>query len=404
MTTDPNAILTTYSIEELRQRHSVKWREFPPDVLPMRIAEMDTPLAEPVAEALVAAIGRGDTGYALAGALPEAFAGFAARRYGWRPDATAARLVPDVMSGIVEILQIISEPGDRVVVNTPGYPPFFYWIERIGRQVVPSPLAGGPDGHRLDLDRLERDFAAGARAYLLCNPHNPTGMVLTREELTQVAALADRHDVRVVTDEILAPLTYPGHRHIPFPSLDSPAAARSVALVSASKAWNIAGLKAALAVPGGEARAEVAAIHEEVSEGAGLFGVVASEAAFTHGDPWLQELIADLDENRRSLAAQLADRLRGIGYHLPQAGYVAWLDCHALGWGDDPAQIFLRHGRVGLSSGTRFGPPGYGFVRLNFATAPDRLTEAVHRMAIARDRVGNRPCPRDLRLRDRSRG
>ncbi|NUW39529.1 aminotransferase class I/II-fold pyridoxal phosphate-dependent enzyme [Nonomuraea rhodomycinica] len=357
---------------------------------------MDTPLAEPISSALIAAVGRGDTGYALAGRLPEAFAGFAARHYGWNPEPSAARLVPDVMSGIVEILRIISEPGDRVVVNTPGYPPFFYWIERIGRQVVPSPLAAGPDGPRLDLDRLERDFAAGARAYLLCNPHNPTGLVLTREELAQVAALADRHDVRVVVDEILAPLTYPGHRHVPFPSLDSPAAARSVALVSASKAWNIAGLKAALAVPGPDARAEVAAIHEEVSEGAGLFGVLASEAAFTHGRPWLQEVIAGLDENRRSLAAQLADRLPGIAYHLPQAGYVAWLDCRALGWGADPAQIFLRHGRVGLSSGTRFGPPGQGFVRLNFATAPDRLTEAVHRMAIARDRVGDHPRSRDL--------
>ncbi|MEU8363866.1 aminotransferase class I/II-fold pyridoxal phosphate-dependent enzyme [Nonomuraea sp. NPDC048882] len=389
MTTDPNTLLTAYSTEELRDRRSVKWREFPADVLPLRIAEMDTPLAEPVAAALTAAIGRGDTGYALAGRLPDAFAGFAVRHYGWHPDPAAARLVPDVMSGIVEILQIISEPGDGVVVNTPGYPPFFYWIERIGRQVVPSPLAAGPQGPRLDLEVLERDFADGARAYLICNPHNPTGLVFSREELTQVAALADRYDVRVVADEILAPLTYPGLRHVPFPSLDSPAAARSVALVSASKAWNIAGLKAALAVPGPDARADVAAIHEEVSEGAGLFGVLASEAAFAHGVHWLQELIADLDENRRGLAAQLAGRLPGIGYHLPQAGYVAWLDCRALGWDDDPAEVFLRHGRVGLSSGTRFGPPGHGFVRLNFATAPDRLAEAVHRMDIARDRAGD---------------
>ncbi|GAA3164632.1 MalY/PatB family protein [Nonomuraea roseoviolacea] len=388
MTTDPHDLLTARTTEELRRRRSVKWREFPPDVLPMRIAEMDTPLAEPVAEALIAAVGRGDTGYAMAGTLPEAFAGFAARQYGWHPDATAARLVPDVMTGIVEILRIISEPGDRVVVNTPGYPPFFYWIERIGRQVVPSPLAAGPDGHRLDLDRLERDFAAGARAYLLCNPHNPTGLVLTREELEQVAALADRHDVRVVTDEILAPLTYPGHRHIPFPSLDSPAAARSVALVSASKAWNIAGLKAALAVPGAQARADVAAIHEEVSEGAGLFGVLASEAAFTHGGPWLGQLVTALDGNRRLLAARLAEDLPGVGHHPPQAGYVAWLDCRALGWGDDPARVFLRHGGIGLSSGPRFGADGRGFVRLNFATAPERVSEAVRRMAAAREQAG----------------
>ncbi|NUW34683.1 aminotransferase class I/II-fold pyridoxal phosphate-dependent enzyme [Nonomuraea sp. SMC257] len=352
---------------------------------------MDTPLAEPVAAALINAVNRGDTGYALAGRLPEAFAGFAARQYGWHPDASAARLVPDVMSGIVEVLQIISEPGDRVVVNTPGYPPFFYWLERIGRRVVQSPLAVGPDGHRLDVDRLERDFAAGARVYLLCNPHNPTGLVLTRDELTRVAELADRYHVRVVVDEILAPLTYPGARHVPFPSLDSPAAARSIALVSASKAWNIAGLKAALAVPGPAAHADVAAIHEEVSEGAGLLGVLAAEAAFTHGDPWLRRLITALDGNRRLLAAQLADHLPGVGHHPPRAGYVAWLDCRALGWGDDPAQVFLRQGKVGLSSGLRFGPEGRGFVRLNFATAPERLTEAVTRMAAARAQADERP-------------
>lgn len=174
MTTDPHDLLTAYSIEELRQRRSVKWREFPPDVLPMRIAEMDTPLAEPVAAALRAAIDRGDTGYAFAGRLPAAFAGFAARHYGWHPDPAAARLVPDVMSGVTEILQIITKSGDRVVVNTPGYPPFFYWLERLGRQVVPSPLASGPDGHRLDLDRLElRRRRPCVPAVQPAQPHRP---------------------------------------------------------------------------------------------------------------------------------------------------------------------------------------------------------------------------------------
>ncbi|MGW2155935.1 MalY/PatB family protein [Nonomuraea sp. NPDC001699] len=383
MTTNPDDILTALTTEELRRRHSVKWREFPPDVLPLRIAEMDTPLAEPVAEALTSAVRRGDTGYARAGGLPEAFAGFAAQRYGWHPDPAGARVLPDIMSGVVEILRIITGPGDRVVVNTPGHPLFFTWLEHLGRQVVRNPLAAGPDGHRLDLDRLERDFAAGARAYLLCNPHNPTGLVLTREELTRVAALADRHDVRVVTDEVLAPLTYAGHRHVPFASLDSPAAARSVAFVSASKAWNIAGLKAALAVPGPDARADVAAIREEVGEGAGLFGVLASEAAFTHGVPWLDQLITALDGNRHLLAGRLADLLPAVAHHPPQAGYAAWLDCRPLDLGDDPAQVFLQQGRVGLSAGLRFGPDSGGFVRLNFATSPARVGEGVERMAAA---------------------
>ncbi|AHH99459.1 MalY/PatB family protein [Kutzneria albida] len=365
--------LSAFDLVQLRQRRSVKWAEYGPEVLPVWVAEMDTPLAEPVAAALTAAIGRGDTGYAKPGGLLEAFAGFAERRYGWRADPAGMRLVPDVMTGIVEALGQVTAQGDAVVVNSPGYPPFFYWLERIGREVVRSP--------GLDLDRLERDFAAGAKAYLLCNPHNPTGRVYTAEQLRAVAGLADRYGVRVVVDEIHAPLTYPGERHVPFATIDAESAARSITLVSASKAWNLAGLKAALAVPGPQARAEVAAIHEEVSEGAGLFGVIASEAAFTQGEPWLDALLTGLDENRRLLARLLAEHVPAVGYEVPQATYLAWLDCRGLGIEGDPAELFLERGEVALSPGPRYGVPG--FARFNFATAPERVTEAVLRMAKA---------------------
>jgi cystathionine beta-lyase len=377
MTDEP---LTAFGVRELRERRSVKWREHPEDVLPMHIAEMDTPLAEPVADALAAAVARGDTGYPLPGRLPEAFAAFAERRYGWRPEPADIRLVPDVMAGIVEVLHLVTGPGARVVVNTPAYPPFFFWIDRIGRQFVESPLAHGPEGHCLDLDRLERDFAAGADAYLLCSPHNPTGITFSTDELLAVAELADRHQVRVVVDEIHAPLTYPGVRHVPFGSLDATAAARSVTLASASKAWNLPGLKAALAVPGPEARSDVAGIHELVSESAGLFGVIAGEAAFTSGEPWLAELLDGLDANLKLLGELLAAELPAIGYQVPRATYLAWLDCRALGLGDDPAGLFRERGRVALAPGPDFGTPGRGFARFNFGTAPERVAEAVRRM------------------------
>ncbi|MFC4536960.1 MalY/PatB family protein [Sphaerisporangium dianthi] len=381
----PGGPLSAYSLDELRGRHSAKWREYPPEVLPVWVAEMDTPLAEPIAAALAAAIARGDTGYAVACGLPEAFAGFAARRFGWHTDPAAMRLVPDVMAGILEVLHLVTEPGDRVVVNTPAYPPYFYWLPRIGRQVVQSPLALGPDGYRLDLSALERDFAAGAAAFLLCNPHNPTGLVLTEEDLLAVAALADRYGVRVVSDEIHAPLVYAGARHVPFPSLDAPAAARSIAIVSASKAWNLAGLKAALAVPGPEARRDLARIDAEVSESSGMFGVIASEAAFTAGEPWLEALMAGLAANRALLGDLLAERLPGAGYQPPQATYLAWLDLRALGLGDDPAEWFLRRGAVALYSGLKFGAPGRGFARFNFGTSAELVADAVGRMAASLD-------------------
>lgn len=360
----------------------MKWRAHPPETLPMWVAEMDTPLAEPVAAALRRAIELGDTGYAHPGGLPEAFAGFAERRYGWRPDPDGIRLVPDVMGGVREVIELITEPGARVVVNTPAYPPFFYWLSRVGREVVENPLT---DDHRIDLDRLARDFAAGAGAYLLCSPHNPTGRVFDRADLLAVADLADRHGVRVVVDEIHAPLTYPDAVHVPFASLDAPAAARSITLVSASKAWNLAGLKAALAVPGPAARADVGRVHTEVSESAGMFGVIAAEAAFTEGEPWLDELLTGLDANRRLLADLLAEHLPHVGYRMPQATYLAWLDCRSLGLGDDPAASLLKHG-LALSAGPNFGTPGRGHARLNFATAPERITAAIHVMKAASPR------------------
>ncbi|MGW4640428.1 MalY/PatB family protein [Sphaerisporangium sp. NPDC004334] len=392
----PGGPLSALGLDELRERHSAKWREYPPEVLPMWVAEMDTPLAEPIAAALREAVARGDTGYAVACGLPEAFAAFAARRFGWHTDPAAIRLVPDVMAGIIEVLHLVTAPGDRVVVNTPAYPPYFYWLPRIGREVVQSPLALGPDGYRLDLAALERDFAAGAAAFLLCNPHNPTGLVLAEEELRAVAALAGRYGVRVISDEIHAPLVYAGARHVPFPSLDDPAAARSVALVSASKAWNLAGLKAALAVPGPEARRDLAAIAAEVSESSGMFGVLASEAAFTAGEPWLDALMAGLTANRALLGDLLAERLPGVGYQPPQATYLAWLDLRALGLGDDPAEWFLRRGSVALYSGLKFGTPGRGFARFNFATPPGLLTDAVARMASSLDGRARTPRPTAL--------
>ncbi|MEV5574335.1 aminotransferase class I/II-fold pyridoxal phosphate-dependent enzyme [Spirillospora sp. NPDC052269] len=383
----PPSPLAAYSLEDLRGRHSVKWRDFPQDVLPMHIAEMDTPIAAPIADALARAVAQGDTGYATAGRLPEAFAEFAARRFGWRPDPASMRLVPDVMVGIAEVLQVVTEPGDGVLFNTPGYPPYFSWLPRIGRRVVASPLAATDDGYRLDLDRLERDFASGVRAYLLCNPHNPTGTVFSEEDLEAVAELAARYGVQVVSDEIHAPLVHPGARHVPFPSLDHPAAAGSVAFHSASKAWNVAGLKAALVVAGPDARAVSAAIHDEVEDGAGLFGVLAAEAAFAHGEPWLDGLLAALDDNRRLLASLLDKHLPAVRHHLPQASYLTWIDCRPLRLPGEPARLFLEHGRVGLSAGPRFAPEddsdqvGRGFVRFNFGTRPDLLTEAVQRMA-----------------------
>jgi cystathionine beta-lyase len=374
--------LTTLTPAQLRERRSTKWRQHPPDVLPLWVAEMDTPLAEPIAEALTAAVARGDTGYAHPGRLPEAFAGFAERRYGWRPDPAHMLVLPDVVRAIIEVIEVVSEPGDGVVINPPVYPPFYFAINHTGRRVVESPLDRSTGGrYALDLDALDRDLARpGVRAYLLCNPHNPTGLVPRPDELAAVAEIADRHGVLVLSDEIHGPLTYPGVRHTPFATV----AGSGITFVSASKAWNLPGLKAALAVAGDAGSwTHLSRMPIEATFGTGLFGVLAGEAALEHGEPWLDALLAGLDHNRRLLADLLTGELPEVGYVLPEATFLAWLDMSALGLGDDPAEELLRHG-VALIGGPAFGPPGKGHARLNLATSPDLLTEAVRRMALAR--------------------
>jgi cystathionine beta-lyase len=368
--------LAELTLDELRTRRSVKWNTYPPDVLPLWVAEMDAPLAPSVRAALLAAVERGDTGYAHPGGLAEAYAGFAAARLGWAPDPATARLVPDVMNGVVAVLDALVPAGSTVVLNTPAYPPFFSFLRGGGWRVVESPLTPtGDGGYALDLDRLDHDLA-GAAAYLLCNPHNPTGTVFDRATLVGVAERCARRGVRVLADEIHAPLTYPGVEFVPYLAVTDD----GVAMVSASKAWNLPGLKAALAVPG--PRVDLSVLPPEVSFGAGLLGVIAAEAAFRSGGQWLDALLAALDHNRRLLAALLADALPQVGYRLPDATYLAWLDCRRLGLGDDPSVAFLDR-KVAVNPGPSFGLPGHGFVRLNLATSPAILTAAVQRMAAA---------------------
>ncbi|WP_030675203.1 MalY/PatB family protein [Streptomyces cellulosae] len=380
---EPNP-LCSLTLDQLRRRTSMKWRTYPEDVLPVWVAEMDVPLAEPVVRAVTDAIALGDTGYPAGTGYAEALAAFAAERWDW--DGLAVErtaIVPDVMLGVVEMLRLVTGPGDPVVVNPPVYPPFFQFVAHMDRTVAEAPL--GADG-RLDPGTLEETFrraVAGGRraAYLLCSPHNPTGTVHTAEELAAVAALAGRYGVRVVADEIHAPLVTAGARFVPY--LCVPGGENGLSLMSASKGWNLAGLKAALAVAGPGAAADLARLPEEVGHGPSHVGVLAHTAALREGGAWLDALLAGLEDNRRLLVDLLAEHLPAVVCRPGEATYLVWLDCRALGLGDDPAQTFLRRGRVAVSSGLPFGTGGAGHVRLNLATPPEILQEAVRRMAAA---------------------
>ena len=369
--------LRELSLEDLRRRTSVKWREYEPDVLPLWVAEMDVRLAEPIARAVSRAVAEGDTGYPHGTGYAEALAAFASERWSWAVDPGRTALVADVMTGIVEALGLVSSPGDPVVVNPPVYPPFFGYVEHAGRQIVEAPLGGLG---RLDLDALEAAFIrAGAEGrpvtYLLCNPQNPTAVVHTAEELSGVAALAQTYGVRVVVDEIHAPLVAEGF----VPYLSVPGTADAFSLVSATKAWNLAGMKAALLVAGEDAAADLARLPEVVGHGPSHFGDLAHTTAFREGGDWLDALHADLADNRKLLADLLDTHLPGARWAGGPGTFLAWIDCRELGLGDDPAAVFLEHGRVAVNSGLPFHS-GAGHVRLNFGTTPEVLTEALERM------------------------
>jgi cysteine-S-conjugate beta-lyase len=377
--------LEELSLRQLRDRTSAKWRAYPDEVLPVWVAEMDVPVAEAVAAAVVDALRRGDTGYAWDGGYAEALGRVASDRWGWAFAPERARLVPDVMQGVVEVVRVLTRPGDAVVVNPPVYPPFFAFLGHADRRVVEVALTAD---HRLDLAALEAAFARPeVTGYLLCSPHNPTGTVHSVEELRAVATLADQHGVRVVADEIHALLVLPGRR--PFvPWLALPEAQRGVALHSASKAWNLAGLKAAIAVAGEHAAGDLACIPEEVGHGVSHLGVIAHTAALREGGDWLDAVRADLAANQDRLGELLSEHLPEIRYQPGDATYLAWLDCRRLGLGDDPAATFLARGRVALTSGVGFGTGGAGHARLNLATSRTLLADAVRRMAAAVGRPG----------------
>ena len=379
------------------QRTSVKWHAFPPDVLPLWVAEQDTVLAEPIVKAVVEAMQRSDTGYVFSGrGYAEALASFAVDRWGWSgldPEHTA--IVPDVMIGVTEMLRLVTDPGDSVIVNCPVYPPFYSFVHSMGRTILESPLT--PD-HRIDLADLSRAFGAatagGKRAaYLLCSPHNPTGTVHTAEELEAGAAHPQGFAVRGGAPEIHAPLVHAGHTFVPYLSVSG--GERGLSLMSASKGWNLAGLKSALAIAGPEAAADLARLPEEVGHGASHLAVLAHIAAYRDGGIWLDALLAGLDANRHLLAQLLAQHLPSVGYQVPEGTYLAWLDCRSLGVEDPPAEpglvtlsvgpaaLFAEQAKVGLSAGTAFGTGGSGHVRLNFATSQAILIEAVERMGRA---------------------
>ncbi|MGH8185698.1 MAG: MalY/PatB family protein, partial [Steroidobacteraceae bacterium] len=352
-----------------------------PEVLPAWVADMDFLPAVPIRMTLAEAIEQGDLGYGQTGAhsgLPESFALWAQRRWQWRIDPQAVLVMPDVAGGLANTIDALTDPGDAVLVQTPIYPTFLSTVRASGRRLVASASVGPT----IDFAALEAAIAEHkVRLILFCNPHNPTGRCFTRAELLQLAELAASHDLIVVSDEVHADLVYPGHMHTAFASLSPQCAARTVTLNSASKAFNLAGLRCAVCV------AEAAGLRQRLRSlpaqrwtPFSTLGIRATLAAWSdEGEAWLTACVAQLLRARDHVVRRLAEESR-IRCVAPQASYLAWLDCRELSLSSEPAEFFLQHARVALSPGVDFGEPGRGHARLNFATSNQILDQILDRI------------------------
>jgi len=375
-------------IESLRRRKSEKWSSYPPEILPAWVAEMDFPVAEPIRVALQESLDHSDMGYPIAPGrtgIREAFAERMESRYGWRVDPHQVEVLSEVVQGLYLALSSFAGPGEGVVVQTPIYPPFLGGVEETARRLVEKPLTLGTEGWEIDFDDLAQNLDRETRIFLLCNPHNPSGRVFDRGELERIAELALEHDWVVVADEIHADLVFDERVHIPFASLAPEIEARTLTLNSASKSFNIPGLRCAVAHFGSpDLRKRLdAAYPRHIRGGLGLSGLYATIAAWRECDAWLDALRNHLEANRNYLMQELASRFPGIRCEAPQGTYLAWLDCSGLGWEESPYARFLERGQVALSDGARFGPGFEAFVRLNFATSREILEQVLARMESA---------------------
>ncbi len=372
----------------LRSKPGTKWGSMAPDVLPCWVADMDYPAPAPVRAALGRLAAGGDLGYPLgnrAAVLEEKWSARMAARFAWAPAAGRLRLFTDLIQVVQAVVHFATSPGDGVLLFAPAYPPFPQTVEMMGRRLIAPPVVDNGSGWSFDLETAATR-AAEAKILLLVNPHNPTGRVLTRNELLALGDLAERHDLIVISDEIHADLVLADAAvHVPFASLSDELARRTVTLYSASKSYNLGGMGCAVAHMGhAGVERQLAGLPSHLLGGAGIAALTTTLASWSvEGDAWLERCLDRLRDNRRVLGAWLAGEgaAAGVRGYPPEATYLSWLDFRPAGLGDDPATWLLEEAKVMLSSGPHFGPGGEGFARLNFSTSPGLLHEILGRIA-----------------------
>jgi cysteine-S-conjugate beta-lyase len=373
-------------LPDRRATECAKWHHYDDDVLPMWVADMDFLSPEPVIRALKERVEHGVFGYPCEpDELRQVIIDHLAKKYAWTVTPEQLVLMPGVVNGFNLACQAIAAPGEGVLIQTPVYPPFFSAPRHAGATSQQAELTRQDNGgYAIDFDKFEQAITGQTRIFILCNPHNPVGRVFRRDELEKMAEICLRHDVTICSDEIHCDLVYPGYQHIPMAALHPEISRRTITLMAPSKTYNIAGLSCSFAII---QDADLRHTFQKASRGligeVNILGQVAALAAFKEGQPWLDELLCYLEANRDFLYDYVRWELPGISMGLPEATYLAWLDCRQSGIQGSPHDFFLEKGRVAMNRGDDFGPNGAGFVRMNFGCPRAMLVEALERMKCA---------------------
>jgi cysteine-S-conjugate beta-lyase len=378
-------VIDTTTVAMLRARGSLKWAAPGPAGFGAAVAEMDFGAAPPILDALAGLSAGANFGYLppfLADELAAACAEFQQRRYGWEIDPALIHPVPDVIKAVEIAIGAYSRPGSPVILPTPAYMPFLAVPEYLGREIIQVPMRGEAGFFTLDFDAIEDAFRAGGQLLIFCSPYNPLGRVFTSAEMAQLTDVVERHRGRVFADEIHAPLVYPGMRHVPYAATSGAAASHTLTATSASKAWNLPGLKCAQVILSNEPdQQRWEQLGFLATRGASNPGVVANIAAYRHGEAWLDEALGYLDDSRHLLAGLLSRHLPQVRYRPPDGTYLAWLDCTGMDLPDSPGALVTDRAHITVVDGPAFGTGGAGAFRFNFATPQPILTEMVEHIA-----------------------
>ncbi len=372
------------TLPDRRATESFKWLSYPADVLPMFVADMDFVSPQPVIEALQRRVAHGVFGYPsdLPG-LKEAVVARMQRLYGWKIQVEDIQVVPGVVTALNQVVQAYVPAGGGVLVQTPVYPPFLTLAQNAGVLDQRMELSRDPQQgtYSVDWEAFAAAFTPQTRLFMLCNPHNPVGRAFRRDELERMAEACLRRDVLICSDEIHCDLVYRGVQHIPIASLDAEVARRTITLIAPSKTYNIAGLECSFAIiPDQELRKQFQHATRGLVGWVNVMGLVAAQAAYTQGQEWLGQLLVYLESNRDFLFDYVRRELPGVRMALPEATYLAWLDCRGLGLKEEPYHFFLDKARVAFNQGGNFGQGGEGFIRLNFGCPRSMLVEALERV------------------------